>query len=74
MPVKIWFYYLHYKGDAIAKANTELLEAVMQTMGFRRITKGDYLKVRKMLRDREKTNLKINITGKAELRNANPNH
>ena len=64
MPVKPWFYYLHQNGDAIAKINTELLDATIQAMGFRRCTKSDYLKVQKMLRSQEKKNLNINITGK----------
>ncbi len=58
-----WFYYMQVRGDAVAKVNTDTFHEAMVGMGFTRCTYSEYLKKRKLLREREQI---INIKGRIQ--------
>ena len=56
-----WFYYVQVRSGAVAKVNIDSFHEHLVEMGFTRCTYSEYLRKRKLLRDREQ---KINFEGR----------
>lgn len=64
MAERNWIYYVQVEGKAVGKVNTEGFDGVMASMSFRKCTYAEYLRAKKLIRERE---TQINIDGKMNI-------
>jgi len=56
-----WFYYVHNDGNVVARVNSDAFEWRMGEMGFQSVSYSNYLKARKLIREQEVAENKINM-------------
>jgi len=56
-----WFYYVHKEGNVVARVNSDAFEWRMGEIGFESVSYGAYLKARRLIREKEVAENKINM-------------
>lgn len=60
-----WFYFVNTETGEVAKMNSEVLANSMESIGFRRCSYAEYLRVKKTLRS-EMEPINLQVSGESE--------
>jgi hypothetical protein len=58
-----WFHYVHKERNTVAKINSDAFAWQMGEMGFQPCSHTEYLKARRLIREREESGSQLSIEG-----------